>query len=522
MNSSKDLIPYRKGNLWGYCDRKGDIVLEPKYGFASPFTYGLAFFAYPNEEKGFFGFSLGILSNNFEELISPDDSSFYITHGKSFYSGIDFYFGEKGFSLVSGLRYRIAENSKSVVEFSKLKIKEKEEVKFLEVFKLEDDIYLGDPELFTEKVNLFLFDGKGNQVDPIYLNKGVLKEVGVYLTLLRIEFGYLRINGKYGVVDFEGVTVIPFIYDQMSPFRMGISHVVFGGKDFLINEKGEILNPFFTNRIWFDKEMRCWIAEGESNFSYFSYDPYGRIIKFESGKHEVFPNGKKINVKKFDAKNEFVKEYLGGKKSKGVAVWFLINLEGSILVPYDIGDTKLFFDFAIYDSRENFYNEKKSFGVVDVDNSILLPNRYKKIDYLGNGDFLVEELEYSGIPRFSIISWNNQLKKIFSQGELMAGVIDPYQYYSFLDIIIDFERSLLVILIKNKNDELFHLAYSSFGGDVFSEGEFSLEFERGNYTEYYDNSRYYDDGDFYSDNPWDDVFGPGDESDDALWNTRGE
>lgn len=37
-----DLIPYRKGDLWGFCDRDKNIVIECKYDSASPFKEGLA------------------------------------------------------------------------------------------------------------------------------------------------------------------------------------------------------------------------------------------------------------------------------------------------------------------------------------------------------------------------------------------------------------------------------------------------------------------------------------------------
>ena len=33
-----DLIPYRKGDKWGFCDRYKDIVIMPQYDAAEPFT----------------------------------------------------------------------------------------------------------------------------------------------------------------------------------------------------------------------------------------------------------------------------------------------------------------------------------------------------------------------------------------------------------------------------------------------------------------------------------------------------
>ena len=37
------LIPYRKGDKWGYCDSTKKIIIEPKYDYAYVFQNGFAF-----------------------------------------------------------------------------------------------------------------------------------------------------------------------------------------------------------------------------------------------------------------------------------------------------------------------------------------------------------------------------------------------------------------------------------------------------------------------------------------------
>lgn len=37
-----DLIPYRKGYKWGFCDKNKKIIIECKYDFAWFFSEGLA------------------------------------------------------------------------------------------------------------------------------------------------------------------------------------------------------------------------------------------------------------------------------------------------------------------------------------------------------------------------------------------------------------------------------------------------------------------------------------------------
>src|SRR6266542_4119359 len=37
-----DLIPYRKGNLWGYCDSTKKIIIEPQFDDAAEFNHHFA------------------------------------------------------------------------------------------------------------------------------------------------------------------------------------------------------------------------------------------------------------------------------------------------------------------------------------------------------------------------------------------------------------------------------------------------------------------------------------------------
>jgi hypothetical protein len=39
---AQELIPYRKGDKWGYCTPDKKVVVQPKYDFARLFSEGLA------------------------------------------------------------------------------------------------------------------------------------------------------------------------------------------------------------------------------------------------------------------------------------------------------------------------------------------------------------------------------------------------------------------------------------------------------------------------------------------------
>src|ERR1051325_7442430 len=66
------LIPYRKGNLWGYCDSTEKMVIEPRFKSAELFSDGLAYVEYNDSLHGFID-SLGNIKLLFTRKISIHD-----------------------------------------------------------------------------------------------------------------------------------------------------------------------------------------------------------------------------------------------------------------------------------------------------------------------------------------------------------------------------------------------------------------------------------------------------------------
>ena len=57
-------IPFRTGNLWGICDKKGSIKLEPKYDYINPNMENFRWYIYKNDK-------VGILNEKNEEVLAP-------------------------------------------------------------------------------------------------------------------------------------------------------------------------------------------------------------------------------------------------------------------------------------------------------------------------------------------------------------------------------------------------------------------------------------------------------------------
>ncbi|MEM3502943.1 MAG: WG repeat-containing protein [Nitrososphaeria archaeon] len=58
-----ELIPYRVGNKWGYCDRNKNIVIQPTYGEAHLFSEGLALISLDGK--------FGYIDNSGKTIIEP-------------------------------------------------------------------------------------------------------------------------------------------------------------------------------------------------------------------------------------------------------------------------------------------------------------------------------------------------------------------------------------------------------------------------------------------------------------------
>lgn len=72
MDKSKNLIPYRKGNLLGYSDRRGEILIDCKFLFARPFEKGLGkVYSKPNKNYQVISDYLAGFIDESERIIIP-------------------------------------------------------------------------------------------------------------------------------------------------------------------------------------------------------------------------------------------------------------------------------------------------------------------------------------------------------------------------------------------------------------------------------------------------------------------
>lgn len=165
---AQKLIPYRKGNLWGYSDVNKTIIVKPEYDKVSYFIDNQPGIVLKNKKVG--------LMSSKGDIVIPLEYKFISKAGKG-YRGLspngDVYFDDK---------------------FKKIDSQIEEEI-----------------ELMSEPYEYLEINGK----------KGIKGQQAIYDEMFDFTIGGNRYftalkDGKYGAINENGKIIIPFIYDFLS------------------------------------------------------------------------------------------------------------------------------------------------------------------------------------------------------------------------------------------------------------------------------------------------------------------
>ena len=163
-------------------------------------------------------------------------------------------------------------------------------------------------------------------------------------------------NGKWGFVDEQGRTVIPFQYDDVWPFCEGLAAVELNSKYGFINKQGRTVIPFQYDDVWsFCEGLAAVELNGKCGF----IDKRGRTLipfrydgarSFSEGVAMMKLNGKYGCIDKqgrtvisfqYDDVWSF-SEGLAGVKLKGK--YGYIDKQGNTVIPIQYGDAGFFSD----------------------------------------------------------------------------------------------------------------------------------------------------------------------------------
>lgn len=208
---SEDLARFEVDGKWGYMDKKGNIIIEPKFDFAFDFRRDLARVIVDNK--------YGFIDKKGEYFLKPtiDANKYYIGDldngfAKIYKDAKVAFINEKG-EIICDFEYYNSNDTRAITD--NLIVVIKREIKKAESLGVYDT---GERYEHTDKFGLI--DSKGKEVlEPIYDDIDVYREVyrDQKITHTYNDLIEVRLDGKYGLVDAKGNVLLDYESSWTTP-----------------------------------------------------------------------------------------------------------------------------------------------------------------------------------------------------------------------------------------------------------------------------------------------------------------
>ena len=417
-----DLIPYRKGKLYGYANRKKEIIIPIKYTRAELFNqYGLAKVATggPNQTDKKYGYinkkgeeviPLGKYADigQFEDSVTLIET---LVKDTLLYGVIDIYGKEivkpqynnrlqfkNGFAVVTKFNYPrtgwniqdktglINRNGEVVIPVEYAGVSQI--VKGVAVVQQFGLLKFALVSQNGEMITPFKFDGMNAPISNLEFN-----EENTSSGLIPAMVGDYK-TGKWGFINFKGETVIPFQYQAAFYFKNGYSIVKLNNKWGAINIKGEITisveydapDNYFSSLFLFGKAGKYGFINAKNETVIpFKYDyAHGfnnglaivSINKTGPGRGRfsgfVDSTGKEVIQLVYDGLEEF---HDGLARANKNGKYGFIDIKGKEVIPFIYKES----DRNFTDGYVTVQNEIGMWGVIDKSNKTIIPFKYEQI-----------------------------------------------------------------------------------------------------------------------------------------------
>ncbi len=226
------LFPYKSGNLYGYVNVLGEVVIEAQFVLAGEFSEGMAVVSYDGRTTGF-------INQSGELIISPRFS-----YAGSFFQGL----------AIVGLPGVDADAPFLTAYIDRL-----------------GNLVFGDQrflvaEPFSEGVAAVSLDGEHYG----YINlQGVMVIEPQFTQAESFSEGLapVQIVGHYGFINRVGKLIIPPQFEAAEPFKNGRAQVELAGKTGYINHQGEVvIEPLFDYGYDFSEGLALVIRAGKLSY----------------------------------------------------------------------------------------------------------------------------------------------------------------------------------------------------------------------------------------------------------------
>ena len=260
INRSDDTIVFENNNQYGLIDNNGNIITRKLYDAISLFEDAVAEVILQNKA--------GLIKNNGEVLLDCiyDAISNFDNNGlaRILIDKKEGLFSSKGFWVI--------------------------EPCFSCIYPCYDQLYIvckdGKREDYPSISILYSSSFKmGCEYEDFDFNH----QNNIYST----EYSISIYKGKWGVIDMNGVEIIPFLYNEFFPFKDGITVAQKGEKWGALNNRGEIIVPFIHQSVFFFDYIPLY-SESSINFQ------DGNTITEYNSKGEITNIRKQYNIPRLD------------------------------------------------------------------------------------------------------------------------------------------------------------------------------------------------------------------------------
>lgn len=402
----KKLIPFRKGEKWGFSNKQKELVIKPIYQQVTPFKDGFSTVHIDGKSA--------IINQSGKYVISPDsnaimpiESNLFIIARRDKSKTIMGLMNEKG-NFIIPQKYKSIRPKNNCLELENQSRK-------IGVSKITGEIiipveydhirFLNDELFVVSKENQqALFDLNGVQLTGFEymvigefrhgLSKvrkgdyfGYINQKGKLLTEIKYEMNYafsegfavVKINNKYGLIDTLGNVKIQTKYDLLNDIHLGIASFKKENKWGLVNSKGEELTQAKYQEI---KRVYKGVIAAKLYGKWGIVSPLGEeLTAFEFEEIEIREKSERT-VRDFGVKKvDFDEGYLLVSKNNK---WGLVDLEGKLIIP------------TTYDYIYQFTNgiaivkQDEKYGLTDTSGSNITEVKYDGLEpYLAGSHSLI-------------------------------------------------------------------------------------------------------------------------------------
>jgi serine/threonine protein kinase len=388
------LIPYKKGELFGFCDADKKFVIEPKYDFVRPFSEGLAAFSagwhkqFQNERLvTFTQGKWGVVDKTGNEIVPPKyDYIGDFADGIAIVN-IGLEYNKKGNAIASGKYGLIDRSGNEIVP-----------PKYDHISEFHEGlaaVELNNRTGFIDKIGDIVIPPTYGRAEDFHSHLAMVSTASYYRGIIEgVPDRSEGKPGKAGFIDMSGKEVIPQKFDRADSFSEGLASVVIKEKCGYIDRSGKIV-----------------IAIKYSGCKTFTEGLAGVQIGNEWG--FVDKNGNEVIPAKFDSVSKFSEgmalvnvgwEMQASPVAGFTGKWGFIDKSGATVVPigYDLAEEFEEGRAVVNKGRDistdsteikdgdsfklrNFLVSRGKYGYIDKSGKEVIPLKYSFADAFKNG-----------------------------------------------------------------------------------------------------------------------------------------